>query len=147
MKTIYAQLRDFWTAGGFDINPGTDASSIARFEEKRSVVLPQGFKDYLQTVNGMSDGLTDEELVSFHSIECIDRDWERYPHGAADCVEIVFADYSIDCHWYVLRADKGGSELGVWATGDPENYKKLAACFEDFVLAYLSNPKEIAYCW
>jgi hypothetical protein len=45
MKTIYAQLRDFWIAGGFDINPGTDSSTIARFEQKRSVVLPQGFKE------------------------------------------------------------------------------------------------------
>jgi hypothetical protein len=41
MSSIYAQLRDTWIAGGIDINSGTDSSSIARFEQKRSVVLPQ----------------------------------------------------------------------------------------------------------
>ena len=146
-KSILAVAGALLLSGGFAINPGTDASSIARFEQKRSVVLPQAFKQYLQTVNGMSDGLTDEELLSFHSLECIDRDWEWYPRGAANCVEIVFADYLINSHLYVLRMDESGSDLGVWTTADPENYKKLAASFEDFILAYLSNPKEIAYCW
>ncbi|MBI1904074.1 MAG: SMI1/KNR4 family protein [Planctomycetia bacterium] len=144
---IYAQLRDFWTAGGFGINPGTDASSIARFEQKRAVRLPQAFKEYLQTVNGMSDGLTDEELLSFHSLECIDREWESYPRRAPQFVEIVFADYLINSHLYVLRTDESASDLGVWTTADPENYKTLAPCFDDFILAYLSNPAKIAYCW
>jgi hypothetical protein len=95
----------------------------------------------------MSDGLTDDELSSFHSLECIDRQWEWYPRGEVDFVEIAFADYSIDCHWYVLGSDKFGSDLGVWATDGPENYKKLAASFDDFILAYMSNPAKIAYCW
>jgi hypothetical protein len=147
MQTIYEKLRDAWIAGGFAVNSGADAPSIPRFEQKRSLRLPRSFKDYLLTVNGMSDGLTDEDMISFHSLECIDRNWGRYPHGTADFVETVFADYLLDSHWYVLRSNEFGSDLGVWVADDPENCKKLAGSFDDFIVSYLSNPAQVAYCW
>lgn len=150
MNPICAQLRDVWIAAGFDVNSGADAASIARFEQKRSVVLPPAFKDYLMTVNGMSDGLMDDELLSFHSLERIDGDWEwnarqiGHDESGAAYVEIVIADHSINCHMYVLRVTEPGAERGVWATHEPG--KRLATSFDDFISAYLSSPQAIVLC-
>jgi hypothetical protein len=146
MKSTFDRLREYWITCGCDVNPGADLSSIARCEQKRAVVLPQQLREYLQTINGMTDGSTDDEFISFHSIQCLDDHWEWYPRREPECVEIVFADYCINAHWYVLHADQSGADLGVWVTDSYET-KKLAACFADFIAAYLSNPRQIADCW
>jgi hypothetical protein len=66
-------------------------------------------------------------------------------HGRGS-VDIVFAEYLLFSHYYVLRATVSGQELGIYAT-DQSNEKKLASSFDQFLKEYLANPSAIANCW
>src|SRR5437660_11301418 len=143
--TIYHLLRARWLDGGIAVNDGIRQAALDRFQENRQVSLPSEFREYLLTVNGMKEGQTDENLVSFLSLETIDQE-SNFKEISANQVEMIVAEFSLYCHWYVLRTSRSGDRPVVFVTnGDQE--KLLATSFEDFVNHYLSSPARVAHCW
>ena len=143
--SIYQQLRGRWLEAGIGINDGVTQAALDRFQEKRHVSLPSAFQDYVLTVNGMKEGQTDENLVSFLSLETIDQE-ANFKDISSKQVEIIVAEFSMYCHWYVLRTSRSGDlSLVVVTNGDLE--KPIAASFEEFLNQYLSSPAGVAYCW
>jgi hypothetical protein len=138
-------LRTKWVEAGIAVNDGITTEALDRFQEKRLVSLPSAFKEYLLTVNGMKDGQTDENLVSFLSLETIDQE-PTFMVLSADFFEIIFAEFSVYSHLYVLRASRNGETAPILAT-DSKHEIRIASSFEDFVNLYLATPAKIAHCW
>lgn len=143
--TIFKILRDKWIEDGLSINPGKSSEDVCHFEEKHGVALPRSFKEYLETVNGMPEGETDENLISFLSLELIDQE-PNFKVLSGNVVELIFAEYSIYCHCYVLRSSRRGDRSVVVGTSG-EMEKHIADSFDNFIKLYLSNPTGIANFW
>lgn len=127
------------------INQGMGEEEVNCFEKKHKITLPSSFKQYIHIVNGMFNGQTDDHLISFLSLEMIEQESniETLPGNE---VELIFAEYSIYCHWYVLRFSRSGiNDVVVGTNGVLE--KHIADSFEDFMIKYLTNPERIAYFW
>lgn len=143
--SVFERLRARWVEAGLRPKPGVSQETLDRFENKRKIVLPSGFKRYLLTVNGMEEGQTDEDLISFLSLEAIDQD-ANFKWVSASGVRMVVAEYCVYSHLYVLQCSQCGDRSSVLAT-DGRQEVQLATSFEDFVDKYLSNPTGIAHCW
>lgn len=143
--SVYERLRTRWLEAGIPINEGTSQTTIDCFEKTHNIKLPSTFKEYLLTVNGMKDGQADENLVSFLSLDAIDQEAHHKEIPASE-VDVVFAEFSIYSHYYVLRIRRSGEQVAVFAF-DGEHEKQIASCFEGFVSNYLSDPSKVAYCW
>jgi len=168
MSDLWQQMRNAWILAGVQINPGATPDSIGRIEEKRCIRLPDELRDYLLVSNGMQEGEIDDELISFHSLDLIDSEWEwnegqlasdiaEEPmahcgdrNNATNCshgfVDIVFADWLHNSHVYSLRLSRDGQPLGVWCL-DGTNSKCLAETFSEFVAGYLSHASDTANTW
>jgi len=143
--SIYEMLRARWLEAGIEVNEGVPQGVLDRFEQKHRVSLPRDFREYLLTVNGMKPGQTDENLVSFLALEVIDQT-DNVKELSADLVELVFAEFCIYSHSYVLRTPRSGEGCVVIAT-DGKHEKQIAESFEQFIRQYLDDPVKIAYCW
>src|SRR5437660_12927914 len=99
--SIYEDLRTRWVEAGIPVNDGVPRVVLDQFEEKHNVSLPVDFKHYLQVVNGMEEGQVDEHLLSFLSLEAIDKEINHKEFATSE-VSLVVAEYSIFAHWYVL---------------------------------------------
>jgi hypothetical protein len=62
-EQLFERLRDAWRHAGIAFNAGIDEASIEALEHERNLVSPASFKDYLRTVNGMTDGETDDNFI------------------------------------------------------------------------------------
>lgn len=145
MRSIYQSVRENWLSSGTSVNGGTSPALIRQFQDKHKIIVPEEFREYLMTSNGMQNYETDETLISFLPLELIDP--VVSPRIAApNVVDIVFADYLLYSHFYALRSTTDGKQLGIYAL-DGENEKEIARTFGDFLHAYLANPERIADCW
>lgn len=142
--SVYERLKAKWLETGVPVNDGISQVTIDRFEHKNSIALPSTFKEYLLVVNGMKNGQTDENLVSFLSLDAIDQE-ARYEISASE-VDVIFAEFSIYSHYYVLRIKRSGEQVAILAA-DGEHEKQIADSFEGFVSSYLADPSKMAYCW
>lgn len=140
--TIYEQLRKRWADAA---NDGAASAALASFEKVNGLLLPTAFKEYLTTVNGMRPGLTDEDLVSFLTLDGIGSETKEQSRPG-DIIDFVFAEYSVFSHYYALRARRTGEDLGVFAA-DGTNQRQIATRFEEFVQRYLTSPARIAHCF
>jgi len=138
---VFQRLRAAWLSADVVINPGADPSEIVAFESKHSVKLPPEFKDYLMTVNGMADGATDDQLISFLSLSAIDCEMSQReaPSRRSD---VVFAEYLIHSHVYVIRKSPFRKQAWVFAT-DGRHERRLAGSFVEFVERYLNRPAAV----
>ncbi len=89
----------------------------------------------------MQDGETDKQLICFASLDALDDEtrWtstEETPQG------MIFADYSIFAHYYVLHLTEG-----TVIAADGQHSLKLADSFQEFIENYLTDPASIANCW
>ena len=146
MKTPNQRLRDTWLDNGLSIEVGAERVALDSFEREHRLTLPTQFRNYLLTANGMADGQVDESMISFLPLHRIVRELESQRPTGSELVELLFAEYLMFSHHYVLRATTEGVERGVYAA-DGTNEKQIAETFEQFVAAYLSNPNAIAHCW
>lgn len=142
---IYHRLVQRWRDADITVNSPLACSEIAKFEVKRRIDLPGDFKSYLSVADGMQDGQTDENVMSFLSLKLMDENTQWQPLEKK-CVNLVFAEFLIFSHVYALRIPTGGGNSAVVAR-DGTHELHLADSFELFVESYLADPEEIAYCW
>ncbi|HEY5314454.1 MAG TPA: SMI1/KNR4 family protein [Pirellulales bacterium] len=143
--TIFERLRTEWLKADTVVNGGADPRAIAAFESKHRVTLPLEFKNYLLTVNGMAEGATDEDLVSFLSLDAIDRELTDSQPPAA-FRDVMFAEYLVYSHVYVLRIAASCEQSPVLAA-DGEHQRLVSDSFMEFIEAYLANRKTVVHCW
>lgn len=138
---IFKKLRHQWDEASVDLASPASAREVSEFERRHGVTLPVDVKDYLTTVGGMSNGETDKYLISFASLASLD-DPSRWVALSGSRKGLIFADYSLFAHYYVL--DTG---TGAVLVDDGELSQKLAETFHEFIESYLEDAASVANCW
>ena len=103
------RLRNHWISHNVECNSGVSEDSLVAFEDRYGVTLPTDLRDYFLTVNGMLDGVTDQDLIRFWTLEEV----TPLPSGAPEYASqeyvdnpeslFLFADYSLWAHAYAIR--------------------------------------------
>ena len=143
---IYDVLRKHLLEQQIAVNGPANDMEVNDFEEKHGVTLPRDFREYVSVMNGMSDGETDEYLFHLFPLEEF-RVAPPHPNAPTANRELIFADYSLDAHVYLMQL--GGhpeEECPVFAS-DGTNKRLLADSFAGFVQKYITDPRSVAYCW
>ena len=155
MSELSEQLKGRWESEGASTRPGISQRKISSFEARYGVSLPEDFRDYFCTVDGMEEGLSDNALISFWPLDEVEPVTRRVVEhsGIPDYSGIAkklkgadsyfaFADFLIWSHVYAIRigAPHEKNEI-VWICGS--HHSVIADSFSDFIKAYLKDPDDI----
>jgi hypothetical protein len=158
MNELFALIQDRWETLGTEPRIGVSATEFDSFERRHSVRLPTSVRSFYEFVNGMEEGQTDDELISFWSLARLDTvpallsDFRGIPDYGAISDKLpespsyfVFADYSIWCHIYAMRLtdDPGQPADVVWISGDL--WYPLSSSFEAFLRSYAELPLNVLF--
>lgn len=146
VASVYGRLRHAWLAQGLSVNRGVDLADIQAFEAKNRLIVPRSLRAYLLTVNGMAEEATDKNLIRFLPLSEIDGELESTTLRPGDRVNLVFAEYCVQSHFYVMRASFDGATIGIYVM-DGTNERKLFSSFGDFIDTYLAVPLAVVDCW
>lgn len=143
--TLYEMLRQHWIHTGIAVNPGATDSEIRTFARTHGLALPESFRTYLRTVNGMRDGDTDEEMLSFLSLSSISKEKSENTHVCK--ASVPFAEWSLYSHWYELRPTEPTDAEPIVVVADGTYEKTIDGCFDSFVRRYLADARSVVMCW
>ena len=144
--SVFERLRQHWIETSIPVVDPATPEEIATFENRHGVALPADFKAFLCIAGGMQEGFTDEEMLAFASLQALN-DPSRWTSPDQARRELIFADFLINSHWYVVGLDAEPHVGPVFATHDGDEYTQVAATFRDFIEAYLTNPEGVACFW
>lgn len=146
---IGRNLRNRWVSVGLDVNPGVTSEALAAFESKYHVSLPADLRDYFLAVNGMADGVSDDALIRFWSLNEVkpitegapDYSDPSYSEDAASL--FLFADFCIWSHAYAIRLSADGDGPNPVLAIGGEKPEKVFASFSELVSSYLRDPDRL----
>lgn len=137
MTSLGALLKEHWMRQRINLRRGASETEIATFETKNDVRLPEDMREYFSVVNGFESGESDNEFITFYSLEEIERlnisDW-GISHPAESY--FIFADWSISAHAYAIQLLKSNTVANPVVV----TYSKLvkvADSFSEFMQAYI----------
>jgi SMI1 / KNR4 family (SUKH-1) len=141
---IGTSLKNYWLSQGIEVNPGVSKEELSAFESKYQVGLPADLRDYFLTVDGMVQGVTDNALIRFWSLnevkpipeEAPDYSDPSYIEGAESL--FLFADYCIWSHAYTIRLSSTEASNPIIIIGD-ETPTKIFSSFSELVSSYLTD--------
>jgi hypothetical protein len=158
MHDLLTLIRNRWYRLGAEPRTGVSAEEIAAFERRHSVRLPASVRSFFEFTDGMTEGLTDEELIGFWSLSQLGNvpavlsDFRGIPDYGTIAANLpggqsyfVFADYSIWCHVYAVRLtdDSGQPADVIWICG--AKWCSLYSSFEAFLHAYAELPLQVLF--
>jgi len=137
-------LKNHWLSQGIEVNPGVSKEELTAFELMYQVSLPADMRDYFLTADGMAQGVSDEALIRFWSLDEI----KPIPEEAPDFSDpsyiedaqslFLFADYSIWCHAYAVRLSSSGVSNPIVVIGG-ESPIRMFGSFSELVKNYLTD--------
>jgi SMI1/KNR4 family protein SUKH-1 len=146
---IGTKLKNRWLSQGLEVNPGVSEEKLSQFESRYHVSLPADLRDYFLTVDGMAEGISDDALISFWSLNKVKPIPEEAPaYAARSYIEeaeslFVFADYSIWAHAYAIRLSSSSGNANPVIVIGGEKPVKVFDSFSDLVSSYLINPDNL----
>lgn len=138
------RLLDAWAAQGVKATPLTEREA-RQLEVALRVEFTPAFREYLRTVGGMKDAEWDAELLHFwNAADLRERAREWVARTASGVTLVPFADWSIDCHLFLVAAAPTGPVWVAWGAG-PADRKQVTATFGEYIDAYLADPLRAAH--
>jgi cell wall assembly regulator SMI1 len=149
-------IRDRWRSLGVSVRDGASVATIADFEYRNRVVLPEDVRQYYSFMDGMENWDLAEEMISFWQLSEVGSVPEKLSHcrGIPDYSEIesvlpdaasyyVFADHSIWLNVYVMKLtpDRNNPSPIIWICG--KSWHPLAESFAAFMDEYAADPWSI----
>lgn len=139
LASTLSELKIRWQASGTSIREGAPLPAIEAFENRYAVILPPDFAEYLQTVDGMNLGETDEHLIRFWKLDELRPAHEgRFPVPEDLTGYFLFADYPLGEQGYAIRLLLGGNEVLLLGARPPTH---VAASFSEFLTGYLRGAR------
>jgi hypothetical protein len=146
MSAIGESLKQFWLRQNTKLRRGASENELREFEQKYNVLLPDDLKDYFSTVDGFADWGCDENVITFLPLA------EILPSSKTWTLEVpdadsyfAFADYSIKCHFYMIRLRNDlslGNSIFIAYDRKPE---QIAGSFSEFVEGYLADDYAVLF--
>lgn len=142
---IGTSLKNHWLSKGLEVNPGVSTEELTAFESRYQVLLPADLRDYVLAVNGMAEGVMDDALIRFWSLNEVKPMPEEAP-AYADPAYIqdpkslfFFADYSIWCHAYAIRLSSNSETANPVIVIGGEKPTRMYDSFSELVSDYLTD--------
>lgn len=141
---IGTSLKNHWLSQGIEVNPGVSKEELTAFESKYQVSLPADLRDYFLTVDGMAQGVTDDALIRFWSLNEVKPVPEEAPdYSDPSYIEdaeslFLFADYCIWSHAYAIRLSSTEASNAIIVIGD-ETPTRMFGSFSELVSNYLTD--------
>ncbi len=146
MFPIGEALKRFWLRQGIKLCRGATGDELAAFEAKHNIRLPEDLRDYFAVVNGFDGWQTDDNVITFLSLDEMKTLSEYWSPDVADADSyFVFADYSISAHVYAIRllnTTGRGNHVVVVYDGEPV---EVANSFSEFVEGYLADNNAVLF--
>ena len=134
------QLKAIWDHQRVKVGGPIVEADVDAFESNYNINLPTDFREYLIALNGMQDGVSDENLTRFWQLreiqQFIDDDTENNP---AVVNYYVFADYCLNIFLYAIKLLPAESCSGQIYILGGETHVLIAETFTDFVSLYLKG--------
>jgi hypothetical protein len=146
---IGKRLRDYWLSQDIEINPGLSDEGLRAFEARYQVSLSADLRDYFLTVNGMAEGVSDNALIRFWSLNEIKPIPEEDPtYGTPSYIQdaqsfFVFADYCIWSHAYAIRLALNPETSNQIVVIGAEAPITIFNSFSELVSSYLDDPDSL----
>lgn len=144
MSNDWETLKDHWLSQGIEVNPGVSIEELTAFESRYKVSLPADLREYFLTVNGMAEGVTDDALIRFWSLNEVKPIPEEAPaFSASSYIEdaeslFVFADFCIWSHAYAIRLSPTEASNPIIVIG-AETPTRMFDSFSELVSNYLTD--------
>src|SRR5258706_8380009 len=118
MDDPIATAVDRWRGAGVQLNLPANAESLDALACFIGCDVPSDLARFFQLANGMVDYETEDDMVSFWSIERIvtENDVQAAVDERGPCRDVAFGDWMIDSWRFYLRV-AGGGVIGVFAEG------------------------------
>src|SRR5262245_46136188 len=128
---------DRWRKAGVELNPPANSESLKELARFIGCDVPSDLARFYNLANGMVDYETEDDMVSFWSIERIvtENDAKAVVDERGPCLDVAFADWMIESWRFYLRV-AGGEVVGVFAEGGGPKANSLV----EFFRLYLSEP-------
>ena len=146
---IGTSLKNHWLSQGLELNPGVSRQELTAFESMYQVSLPSDLRDYFLNVNGMAEGVTDNALIRFWSLNEVKPIPEEAPDYAdPSCIQeaqsfFLFADYCIWSHAYAIRLSSNYEASNPVIIIGIEPPIQMFHSFSELVSSYLSDPETL----
>ena len=141
---IGSRLKNHWLSQSIEINRGVSTEELGAFESKYNVSLPADLRDYFLTVNGMAEGVSDNALFRFWSLNEVKPIPEEAPsYSNPSYIEdaksfFVFADFCIWSHAYAIRLSSDHGSNPIVVIGG-ETSTRIFDSFSELVNNYLTD--------
>ena len=138
MTPVGKLLRDSWVGRGVAVNPPAPSAAVEAFESKYQLRLPPDLRDYFLTVNGMLDGESDDDLLSFWPLESLvpaADEPELWPGVPDPSVCFAFADYFIVSNVFAIQLSRSDASTPIYVNDDPTPVAHSFAEFATLTLA------------
>jgi hypothetical protein len=138
MQILLKQLLQQWRFEDIQYLKGESIEAIHHIEESLGYCFPSEFVDYLQTVNGMEEGESDNDLFYFWSSELIKSEVKEFKTAGPDSIFIGFADRIVIDSVYMIEVSKVRKVSGRVSIKKRDN-QIIAPNFKVFLNNYLNN--------
>ncbi len=146
---IGASLKTYWLSNGIEINPGVSNEELTAFESNYQVSLPSDLRDYFLTVNGMAEGVRDDALIRFWSLNEVKPIPETAPaYSDPSYIEeaqslFLFADYCIWSHAYAIRLSFNRQASNPIIIIGEQTPTRMFDTFSELASSYLRAPDSL----
>jgi hypothetical protein len=139
-----------WRREGIPIRPGVAATSIAAFESRYRVTVPDDMREYFLTVDGTGEHYDDDGFVRFwplHEVQPIDRYRPELAGRYPDVSEyFLFFDHSIDLFMYAIHLQKNPLAPNPIARLYPQEdviFEPAFRSFTEIIISYANSPSSL----
>ncbi len=145
----------FWRERDVSLRRGVETESLAAFEQKYGVVVPEDFREFLLLSNGTDETLM--EYLAFWPVQEMQRVTEVFSEAGYEILDpqnpahlphaasyLVFADYLIHSFFYAIALDSAAG-VGNVVFVDGTNWYRCARSFSDFIDCYLREAASLAF--
>jgi hypothetical protein len=137
---VIQEVKQRWESQRLKFGNKISDEELQRFEIENNVVLPKDFREYLIELNGMIDCSSDDDFMSFHSLDKIRLcDFTDHKYQVLSKNFYIFADFSINLFLYAIELSPIVSATNnVCLIGGDAPFL-IAQSFTDFLKMYLAG--------
>lgn len=108
IDTALVKLYEKWRAAEVTLRPGVTDKQIGEFESKYEVALPDDYRHFLKTTDGMNENEVDNDMFTIWELSRVKTCSELYPSPKyrkfeASDLAFCFADWCLNGHVYVME--------------------------------------------
>ena len=144
MSDLLEKLKQQWVTQHVNLGQSATEEELLEFESQFGVVIPDDFRQYLASINGMQNFDVDDNHICFWPLNRIRSEAELSLALANPFTLFRFADWSIYTHEYAIHLSHyRDMPTPIYVTYEPA--LKIASSFTEFIERYLKKDDEILY--